>query len=875
MNYYKSLYLLFILISVTTSYSQGIKGKISDQNNEPLPYATIYVRNLETGTSTNLEGYYEIRLTPGKYDLVYQYMGFKSVVKVVEVKYDVVQIDVSLEPQTVVLKDVVIKAGKEDPAYTIMRKAIAKAKYHTLQLDGYEAKVYIKGSGRLMDSPFFLRKTMAKEGIDSTTAFTSESVTELKFTRPNKYEENVISVRTSGEDNNTSPNAYINSSFYEPKIVDAISPLSPRAFSYYQFQYLGTFTDRGHVISKIKVIPRSKGDNVFQGDLFIVEDHWSIYSLDLSTIKYGINIRIKQIYNPIEDKVWMPINHKFDIEGTFLGFEFEYDYLATVSDYQLTINPELATEFEVIDEKVEEELAQKIQQDVSTMKNAEIIEKLNNGKEVTRKDLRKMIREYEKNEDKEMEEDNIIGERTINVDTTAYNSDSTYWDTIRPVPLSEYERRGYRKLDSMAVVERNKKEGDTLKVTKRGGFRIYDILIGNNYKIGDKTHLKIKSPLETLHFNTVEGYNFDYAIVLTKTFDNKDWLSVTPLFRYAFSRKRASGTLNASYKFNNEISDNRTTINITGGRYINQLNSNEPISYLMNDLTTLFLEQNFLKIYEKEFVEINVTKQINDYLRVSIGGEWTDRTMLQNNSTYKLVDRSRVVYTDNVPENVELLSDTSFPDHIASIIIVEIQYEPWLRFRRFNGEKRAVRNSSPTFSVNYTSSINGLGNDVDFSKVDVGVEHRFDIGARGTLNIKGEAGKMLNDDKLYFPDYIHFSGNRTPFVKANPVGEYRLLDYYEYSTSKEYISAFTYYQFRKFFFTRLPFIRKKGIRENVFANYLGTPDSHNYTEVGYSLDYILRVFKIEAAASFQDGQYQDFGVRVGIATSLENLFNFN
>ena len=220
--------LLFSILTLLlfNSHAQGIKGTIKSTNGEPLPYATIYVRNIETGTTSNAEGYFEYPLQVGKYDLVFQYMGYKSVVKFVEVGGGFSETHVKLEPQTIVLRDVEVRAGKEDPAYTIMRKAIAKAKFHQQQLDSYEAEVYIKGSGRLIDSPFFLRKEMAKEGIDSTTAFVTESISKVKYTRPNRYEEEVLSIRSSGEDNNTSPMEYLKGSFYEAKLGDAISPLS-------------------------------------------------------------------------------------------------------------------------------------------------------------------------------------------------------------------------------------------------------------------------------------------------------------------------------------------------------------------------------------------------------------------------------------------------------------------------------------------------------------------------------------------------------------------------------------------------------------------------------------------------------------------------
>jgi hypothetical protein len=136
-----------------------------------------------------------------------------------------------------------------------------------------------------------------------------------------------------------------------------------------------------------------------------------------------------------------------------------------------------------------------------------------------------------------------------------------------------------------------------------------------------------------------------------------------------------------------------------------------------------------------------------------------------------------------------------------------------------------------------------------------------------------KAGTFLNADKLYFMDYQHFLGNRTPVVTSDPVGSFRLLDYYRYSTSDKYFTANVHYHFRKFLVTRFPLVRLTGITENFFVNYLATPTSQNYTELGYGIEGILRVFRLEAAAAFQNGKYIDYGFRIGIATSIGVNFN--
>jgi hypothetical protein len=178
--------------------------------------------------------------------------------------------------------------------------------------------------------------------------------------------------------------------------------------------------------------------------------------------------------------------------------------------------------------------------------------------------------------------------------------------------------------------------------------------------------------------------------------------------------------------------------------------------------------------------------------------------------------------------------------------------------------------------LDYQKGFDGaFDSQVKFDKIEVGVKHRIKIGVRGNADFYLRAGMLLNDDKMYFMDYKHFLGNRTPFITNDPVGSFRLLDYYRYSTSDKYFSANFHYQFRKFLVTNIPLVRLAGIRENVFVNYLATPTSKNYTEVGYSIDGILRILRLEAAAAFQDGKYLNYGFRIGITSNFVVNFSDN
>lgn len=880
---------ILLLFAPLASWAGGVRGVVKADDGSPLAYATIYVKQLGTGVASDLQGKYEVTLAPGSYDIIYQFLGYESVARKVDVNDAFIEINITLKTQVMMLQNVTVKAGKEDPAYTIMRKAIAKAKYHTQQLDSYTARVYIKGKGQLKDYPWLAKKALEKEGITKDRVFIQESVSDIKYTRPNKFEEKVIAIYTTGKnETNQSPNPYVFGSFYEPEIAETVSPLSPKSFSYYRFEYLGSFRDRNFEISKIKVTPRSKGDNVVEGVIYIVEDWWSIHSLDFFVTKMGIELKVKQIYNPIEDKAWLPVSQTFKITGKVFGFEFEGDYLATVRDYKIKLNPALPQEMVVIDEKVDKEEAKAIKkqnaqtekQNASTKKKQNLEERLANGKEVTNKELRQLVKEYEKEELKEQKEPEVLSETNFSVDSTAYKKDSTFWTEMRPTPLTKEEVKGYKTEDSLTLVEKKKNEGDTLRKEgkkNKKGFQPWDIIAGDSYKITETSNFTIHTPYGG--YNTVEGFNLIYRTSLYKRWVKKDSLNkkvlktyrleVSPVARYAFAREKLSGFLRLDFR----TPDYRITLE--GGKYVQQYNADEPIHHFVNTFSSLILGNNLMKIYERDFVDLNYRHRFNDKYTLRSNLSWAKRYELFNNDNYTLFKTNKDKYTPNEPVNEELAS-TSFAPNTALIGSVSLEARPWQKYRMRNGRKQRIDNSSPVLSLRYRKGFpNVFNSTVDFDQVEVGIRQQFKLGIRGRLDVGVKAGSFLNSSQMYFMDFQHFLGNRTILTTSDPIGSYRLMDYYAYSTANEYLSINTHYHFRKFLITRIPKFRMLGLSENIFYNGLSTKKIGTYNEVGYSIDGIFRLFRLEGAVSFlnTDVANFDYGFRIGISTLV--MVNFN
>ncbi len=846
--------------------AQGIKGTIKDNEGNPLPFASIYVKEMGTGTSSNLEGNYELPLKIGKYSVAYQFMGFTTQIKQIEVTSGFTTLDIVLVPQVIELQSVEVVGKQEDPSYTIMRKAIAKAKYHLLQNDSYSAEVYMKGTGQITKVPWILRRTLEKEGIDTSQVFTSESVSEIYFERPNTFSEKVISVRASGQDmDNANPNSYINSSFYLPEVVNAISPLSPRAFSYYKFEYQGSFRERGYEINKIKVTPRSKGDDVFEGEIYIREDFWNIHSLDLTTSLMGFKVGIEQIFAPIEGETWMPVTQKFEFGGSIFGLAGKYSYLASVSNYEVTPNKDLDQSVVLIDEKIAP-----APEEIEAIKSGDldvgVKEVFEEDKEVSRKQFRKLMREYEKQEREAEEEPDVISDYSFKVDTAAAKKDSVYWAKLRPVPLTTKEVESYVREDSTYFADKAKAESDTLRLQNGERFKLTDLLGGGYYKLGERLRFQHKGLLVGTGFNTVEGWQVEAKGEFFWRKDTTTRLRITPFVRYGFASEQVYGKVETVFGVGQR--EQRNTFRISGGHYISQFNP-DIVNPLINSYVTLVGRRNFMKLYEKTFVKATWARRIRYKHTLGAGFEWADRNELFNNTNFSFGDRSEVTFRPNRPVNLELGNEAVISRPVASKAYLYYAVRPWLKFRRYNGRLIPISDTSPEFKLTYRKGINGLfGSDVDYDHIELGLTSQISLGVRALVDIEVEAGKFLNNDAVAFTDFKHFSGNRLLFVPLKVTGGFRMLDYYRFSTRDEYFSVFNHFRFRKLAFTHLPMLRFSGIKENLFLNYLRTPAAEDYAEVGYTIDNIFRIFRLEFIQSFQGWEAKDFGVRIGVAAII-------
>ena len=876
--------------------SQVLKGRITDKSGQPVQYATVFIQELKQGTTSNTRGDYEIKLTAGNYTVFYQSLGYEPVIMNISLSDNTVIRDIILSEQFYEIPEVKITPSGEDPAYVIMRMAIGFAPYYLNQVSYYKANVYLKGNLLIKRIPKLLQRTMRMNSSERSTSvsaggkpeenstifregdsFLMESFNEIEFTAPDKYVQKVISFNSTfpEEGNEVSPMDYIQASFYQPVLVDmAISPLSPQAFSHYNFRYLGASLQGNYAINKIEVIPKRKSQQLFSGTIYIVEDLWCLHSVDLTNENLAGKIRVRELYIPVEQDIWMPVSHQFDIDLAILGIKADVGYGSSVKYMDVKPNTSIQKPSEIASGfPGRYEIP-----DTSKTKTASQIEKILRKEEMTNRDMIKlsnlMKKESEKSITDTLEKSLEIKENVTHIiEKDAGKKDSAYWAEIRPIPLSEIELRSLRISDSIKLVAKNEKApADTLQSGKQKGKSRFwktsgNIVLGHTWS--DTSGFSFTNggliDLKNLSFNTVDGFVYGVDFRISKTYKNRTRLSFYPDVRYAFSREKIMIRVNADY----------STFGMKPGRFFinsgitgKDINPAGGINRFLNSLSSLLLRRNYLKLYEGRYLTLGYWKEISNGLNLEFTAGFEDRRILGNNSDFSIFRPSRE-FTENVPEN-RYLSPGSNPvnsltDQKHFEFVTNVTFTPYQKYRIHDGNKSSAGSDWPVFSFTWKHGMNYMPVISEqykhFDMFRLGVSQRRDLAAFSEIRWMVRTGAFINN--LYVPyfDFFHFNSQPVNVLINDYDDAFMLPDYYSLSTPELFGEAHLKYTAPYILLKLLPGLSNTLIRENLSFSLLASRFQTTYTEIGYSLSEIFFIGEIGVYAGFNDLKYSCSGVK--------------
>jgi len=863
-------FILCCLFSNDSFAEGGIKGSIKNVKGESLSFASIIIKGQNKGTMANEDGLYELSLPSGTYTVVFQYLSHKSLEKTVNVQNDYVTLNVSLEEQSISLNEVKFSAKTEDPAYTIMRKAISMARFHILEVSNYNARTYVKGTGKVNSVSKLLKAVagnkMEKElGLKIGQTYILESINDINFSQPNTVKEKIVSSRSNfpKQIQSSSGNiiTFARTNFYVSNVGGVVSPLSPSALAYYKFSFEGMFEDRGVQVNKIKVTPKSWGPDVFSGTINIIEDSWAIHSLDLKFNDENGNYTLKQLYAPFKD-VWMPVYMDSGFNFDAFGIVAEGRYVTNVRNYNVTINPKYHQQPVVIDEKIDKAEAkelkgQKVDKNLALKQQS-----------MTRKQLKKVLKDLEKEDKAEKKAQNqnvdVVRDYSLDVDSLSTKRNNDFWNTERQVPLTEYEVIGYKQADSLNKVNEGQIKKDSLKNLPK--FKLSHIFAGHTYNYGPRTPLYgyqksliYSSPLmpnsnvDGFYYNTVEGFYLESGLKYIKRNKLLSRMEIGTDLRYSFGREKLTGLLYGTYVHN------YTQISVKGGQFVYQYNQNQPITSLVNTFYTLLFEQNYMKLYEKTFAQIDFRHQFSPKITGTIGLETAERHILENAANAKpIFDNKNREFSSNLPVSSEL-ANVSWSNHSIQFLNAGLTIRPFAKTSKFNGREFISNYRNPNFRIRSKWGFSKAG---DFNNTEIEYEQVFNLNRLGDLRLMVTAGDFLKKPS-YFLDYKHFNGNQVLFRREGLFNSFRNLDYYNYSTNGSYIEAHAQQDFRSLLLTKINLLRLYGLKESVFANYLYTGNKNfNYLEVGYGVSGIGKIFGLEVVSNFINGKYDATALRV-------------
>ncbi|WP_299891867.1 DUF5686 and carboxypeptidase regulatory-like domain-containing protein [uncultured Lacinutrix sp.] len=821
MTKYQLLLAFYFILNI--SFAQ-ITGSVVSEKNEPLSAVNVYIDNTYIGTSTNNDGNYTLNFNQkGQHTVVFKYLGYKTIKKEISIKKFPYTLNVQLEAEDISLAEVEINSD-ENPADGIIRKAISKRKAMLEKLSEYRASYYSRGLLRIIDAP---EKLLGQEigdlegALDSTRSgiiYLSETISELEYQRPKLLKEKIIASKVSGDDNGFSFNnaANVNFDFYENTVdlanAKIVSPIADFAFNYYEYKLEGVFFDeRGNLINKIKTTSKRPNDKAFSGYVYIVEDDWHLYAVDLNITGFQVEIPpvdfffIQQNYSYSEkDDMWVKLSLTFDLDFGMLGIKGDGRFIAGYSDWDF--KPDFP--------------------------------------------------------------EKTFSRELLSFGENSNKKDSTYWKEKRSVPLTEEESTDYIKKDSIRIVRESKPYLDSIDKKNNKFKPLGSLLGGYTYQNSFKDYsIGITSPIEGISFNTVQGWNANMNLTFNKNYDEfRRYLFIKTTVNYGEADKRLRANSSIRMRFN---ATKNQFLTVSGGVEAKQFNNANPISRVENAVSSLFFEDNYAKFYDLSYAKIAYSQEVFNGLRVFTDIAYERRKALFNNTNYVLINQSDDVYTSNNPINETAYNIAPFSTHN----IMKFNATARINFAQYyltypDGKFNIPGNKYPTLNLSYEKGFSSNNSNYNFDQFKAQLFQNVSLGTFGDFRYNVKGGIFSNADNIAFVDYHHFNGNQT-HIKLNGsyTNSFKNLPYYALSTNDSYGEFHLEHNFKGYIMNKLPLLRALKTNLIIGTNIAATKNNKPYNEFSIGLENLgfgkFRLLRVDYVRSYQSGFINDavmFGI---------------
>lgn len=780
-------------------YGQSISGFVYDSENFPIPYSNIYIKNTQSGTTTNIDGKYfyqfnDLSAEVQIIDLVISSVGYKTkeIKLILKDKKDLVK-NIWLETDNIQLDELTIKAKRKDPAYGIMKNAISNKKKWNNQYSSSSCEIYIKAKEIISEKERKKRKRLKEEEKiqaenerkDNLESFeinkkkqelnkelNSMNMAEIKMTKHFEAPNNEKEIRSAYKKLGSTYALFFlnttnaNFNFYQNLLnieklnyLPLVSPLHATSVITYKFKLLETTFEDDIMVYKIKVTPRKRGNASWEGTIWIKDKSFHIQKLDLTLTKGGLIIydkfRIEQEYQFIKDSIQVLKRQEFTYDSKTRKNNFSGNTIALYSDYK--INPLFSKKF------------------------------FKNEVAITTQD--------------------------------AYDKDSSYWDKIRPEPLTKKEQRYQFIKDSIYTITHSDFYLDSID-SVYNKIKIMDILV-------DGIHFTNRKKKRRFGFSSLLSMVDPFEIASVRFGPYTDFFKMWKNKKYFYSYLNANfGLRNGDLKgllFLNYRYDpmHAGFVSLYAGNQFEMLVENDA-------LTNLFVRQNWIELNE---VNTSWQRELVNGVNLYTKFIFEERKPIDG---YKFGKTTEDWFGGNKASTFEMYQSLSFETSLA--------YTPFQKYMTEPYRKIILGSKWPTFGIYYQKGFDKLlGSDINFDYASISIKQQFKLGTFGTSSYKIKAGKFLSKKDLRYADFKIFPRGDKYFF-ASLMQSMQIQDTTLLVTDLYYQAHYTHH-FNGAIINFIPLIKKLGLHVAAGVSGLHIPES-NYT-YGEVFAGIERTFKAQ------------------------------
>ncbi|WP_288861199.1 DUF5686 and carboxypeptidase-like regulatory domain-containing protein [uncultured Bacteroides sp.] len=768
-----TIYVLFLLsLSVSISTSAQIKGVITDSlTNEPLMYITVQYEGKGVGGISNANGEYQVENRKGWDELTFSAIGY--ITKKVKLKPGTRTLNVKLQPDDILLSEVVVKPKKEkysrknNPAVEFMKKVIENKKALKLEEnDYYQYQKYEKMKMSLndvtpdkMEKGIYKKFSFFKDQVEVSPKTSKmilpisikETASKTIFRKNPKSEKTIIEgMNSTGIEEffNTGDmlGTILTDVFSDINIYDDdirllqrrfVSPIGRGAISFYKYYLMDTLMVDKQECVHLTFVPQNPQDFGFTGHLYVVKD--STYAVKKCTMnlpkKTGVNfvenLDIVQQFEQLPDSNWVLTDDDMTVELHFVkGIQgLEVQRTTKYSDYQF----------------------------------AEIEPRLFRLK------------------------GNVIKEANM-----LAKSDE-YWAKVRQVPLTKKE-------STMDVFMNRIEQIPGFKYVIFGA----KALIENFVETGSKNHPSKFDfgPINTMiTSNYVNGTRFRLSGMTTGNLD-PHW-SLSGYGAYGTKDKKWFYSGQVAYSFNKrEYVLWEFPKHYVAFKYTYDVMS--PMDkYLATDKDNLFVGWKWTTVDQMSYMrDATLTYELETNTGFSV------QAMARHRNDQPA---GQLQYWKN---NGEILGqwdekNTLVHDITTTELGVTLRYAPGETFVNTKQRRVPVSLDAPTFTLSHTAGFKGvLGGEYDFNLTEASIRKRFWLGSWGKLDVTARAGAQWNT--VPFPLLNLPMANLSYITQNNE--SFNLINNMEFLNDR-YASLNLSYDMNGKLFNRLPLIKKLKWRE--------------------------------------------------------------